>query len=48
MLVERLPDPGDVAVTEDAEATLEKPLLHAVALDVLRGEKTNEGLGGGD
>jgi hypothetical protein len=48
VLVERLPDPGDVAMAEDAEAPLEKALLYAVALHVLRGEKADETLGGRD
>ena len=46
-LVERLPDPGDVAVPEDAEAAAEEALPHAVALDLLDGEEPHERLGGG-
>ena len=48
VLVERLADSGDVAVAEDPEAALEEAVLDTVALDVLRGEEANEGLGGGD
>ena len=46
-LEERLADPGDVAVTEDAPATREEPLLDPVALHVLRREETNQRLGHG-
>ena len=45
MLVQRLPDPRDIAVPEDAEAAGEEPLLHAVTFDPLRREKPNERLG---
>ncbi len=44
MLVQRLPDPGHVAVPEDPEAAGEEAVLDAVALDVLGGEKADEGL----
>ena len=44
VLVQRLADPGDVAVAEDPEAPLEEPVLDAVALDVLRGEEPYERL----
>ena len=47
MLVQRLPEPGHVAVAEDAEAAGEEALAHAVALDVLRAEEADEGLGDG-
>src|SRR5204862_3756530 len=43
-LVERLADPGDVAVAEDAEAAAEEPVLDPVALDELVREETDEGL----
>ena len=36
---QRLPEAGDVAVAEDAEAALEEPVLDAVALAALRGEE---------
>jgi hypothetical protein len=48
VLVKRLPDPGDVAVPEDAEAPLEETLLNPISLYVLRGEKADESLGGRD
>jgi len=41
-LVERLPDAGDVAVAEDAEAAAEETALQPVTLDDLRSEKTHE------
>ena len=44
VLVERLPDSGDVAVPEDPEAPFEEPLLDSVPLDVLRGEEPDERL----
>ncbi len=44
VLVERLPDSGDVAVPKDPEAPFEEPLLDAVPLDVLRGEEPDERL----
>ena len=43
-LVQRLPDPGDVAVAEDPEAAAEEAVLDPVALDVLRGEEADERL----
>ena len=46
VLVQRLPDPGDVAVPEDPEAAAEEAVLDAVALDVLRGEEADERLRG--
>jgi len=46
VLVERLPDAGDIAVPEDPEAPLEETLLDTVALHMLRSEKTDESLGG--
>src|SRR5207247_9600766 len=44
---ERLSDPRDVAVSEDAPHAGEEPLLDAVALDVLRGEEPEYCLGHG-
>ena len=44
VLVQRLADPGDVAVPEDSEAPFEETLLDSVALDVLRGEEPDERL----
>ena len=46
-LVQRLADPGHVAVPEDPEAAAEEPVLDAVALDVLRREEADERLRGG-
>jgi hypothetical protein len=48
VLRERLSDPGQVAVTEDAEAAFEQSMLHAIALRMLRGQKAHQGLGGGE
>ena len=48
MLLQRLPEPGDVAVPEDAEAAREEPLRAAVALDLLGGEEADERLGDGE
>src|SRR5947209_6012920 len=45
MLVQRLPDARDVAVSEDPEAALEEAPLHPVPLDVLSGEKPDQRLG---
>ena len=45
-LVERLADPGDVAVAEDAEAAAEELLLEPVALHKLVREEADEGLRG--
>ena len=45
MLVQRLPDPGEVAVTEDAEAAGEEAAALAVALDLLYGEEAHQRLG---
>ena len=47
LLQQRLPDAGDVAVAEDAEAAGDQPLLVAVALGVLGGQEADEGLGDG-
>jgi hypothetical protein len=41
MLGESLADAGHVAVAEDAKAAFDEAMLHAVPLDVLRGEKTH-------
>jgi hypothetical protein len=43
-LVERLADPGDVAVSEDPEAPAEEPVLDPVALDELLREEPDERL----
>ena len=43
-LVERLADPGDVAVAEDPEAAAEEAVLHPVAFDVLLREEPDERL----
>ncbi len=48
VLQQRLPDAGDVAVAEDAEATGEEPVPVAVALDVLVGQEADRGLGDGE
>ncbi len=45
-LVQRLTDPGDVAVTEDPEAAAEEAVLDAVSLDVLVRQEANQRLGG--
>src|SRR5207248_6060671 len=45
VLRERLADPGDVPVAEDAPAACEEALLHAVAFDVLLTEEPHQGLG---
>ncbi len=47
VLLQRLPDAGDVAVAEDAEAAGEEAVALAVALDALGGEEADEGLGDG-
>ena len=47
-LVQRLADPGDVAVPEDAEAAAEEAVLDAVALDELARQEADEGLRGGE
>ncbi len=44
MLVERLADPGHVAVPEDAEAARDQALLDTVALRVLVGQEADESL----
>ena len=44
VLLERLSDAGDVAVSEDAEGTGEQALLHPVALDVLVGQEPDQRL----
>src|SRR5215208_1681843 len=44
ILLERLSDSGDVAVSEDAEGTGEQALLHPVALDVLVGQEPDQRL----
>ena len=43
-LQQGLPDAGHVAVTEDAEAARDQPLLHAVALAVLLGQEAHQRL----
>src|SRR4029453_1836206 len=48
ILVERLTDAGDVAVTEDPEAAMEEPAFEPVPLDVLGGEEAYERLGCGE
>jgi hypothetical protein len=48
ILVQRLADPGHVAVPEDPEAAAEEPVLDAVALDVLGGEEADERLRSGE
>ena len=45
---QRLADPGDVAVPEDAEAALDQPVPYAVALGPLRGEETDDRLADGE
>ena len=47
MLLERLPQAGDVAVAEDPEAAGEEAVADAVALDLLRGEVAHQRLGDG-
>ena len=47
VLLKRLPDPGDVAVPEDAPAPGEKRRFNAVALDVLILQKADDRLSGG-
>ena len=48
MLPQRLAEAGDVAVPEDAQAAGEEARARAVALDLLRGQEADEGLGDGD
>lgn len=48
MLVERLADPGHVAVTEDPEAAGEEAVLDLVPFDYLCGEKADQCLRGGE
>src|SRR5262249_14990477 len=43
---QRLAEPGDIAVAEDAEAPVDEPCPHAVALDVLGAQEADERLGG--
>ena len=45
MLLQRLPEPGDVAVAEDPEAAGEERRALAVALHLLRREEPHERLG---
>src|SRR6185503_19180918 len=47
VLLQRLAEPGDVAVAEDPEAAGEEAVADAVALDLLRGEEAHQGLGDG-
>jgi hypothetical protein len=47
VLLERLAEPGQVAVAEDAEAAGEEAAALAVALDLLDGEKAHQRLGDG-
>src|SRR6185503_19710116 len=47
MLLQRLAEPGDVAVAEDPEAAREEALAGAVALDLLHGQEAHERLGDG-
>ena len=47
MLVQRLAEPGQVAVPEDAVAAGEEAAALAVALDLLRGEEAHQRLGDG-
>src|SRR5204863_9699531 len=44
VLLQRLPDPRDVAVAEDAEAAGEEPLAPAIAFDLLRREEADQRL----
>ena len=44
ILMQRLPQPGDVAVPEDPVAAGEEPLTPAVALDLLRGQEADQRL----
>ena len=46
-LQQRLPEPGHVAVAEDAEAAGEQLLLHPVGLGVLDAEELHHRLGDG-
>ena len=46
-LLQRLTEPGHIAVPEDAPHPGEERLLDAVALDVLLGEESHHGLGHG-
>jgi hypothetical protein len=46
MLVQRLPEAGDVAVPEDPEAAAEEAVLDAVTLDELRGQEVEQRLAG--
>jgi hypothetical protein len=48
VLVERLADPGDVAVAKDPEAAAEELMLHAVPLDVLRRKEADDRLRRGE
>ena len=47
VLAQGLPDPGHVAVPEDAKAAGEQALLGAVPLGVLVGQELHKGLGHG-
>ena len=47
-LQQRLPDPGDVAVAEDAPAGVHQAVAVAVALGVLAGEEPHQGLRDGE
>ena len=47
VLVERLPEPGDVAVAEDAQGRRDEPTTLAVDDAVLLGQVQHERLGGG-
>ena len=46
--MQRLPEARHVAVAEDPEAAPEEPMLHPVALDMLRGEEPQQRLPGGE
>jgi hypothetical protein len=47
-LEQGLADARHVAVAEDAPATLDQPLPHAVAFGVLAGQEADQGLGHGE
>ena len=47
VLLKRLPDPGDVAVPENAPASGEERRFHTVALDVLLAQKQDDRLSSG-
>src|SRR6185437_12187527 len=48
VLLQRLADPGDVAVAEDSEHAGDERTLHAVPLGALHREEAHQGLGQGE